>query len=102
MSQISLGPQTADAIAKAEIAQKSWAARTGKERANILRRWYDLMMENADDLATILTAEQGKPLAESKGAKLAMEPPLSNFSPKRPSGFMARPFPAISPTNGSL
>ena len=59
--------QTADAIAKAEIAQKSWAARTGKERANILRRWYDLMMENADDLATILTAEQGKPLAESKG-----------------------------------
>ena len=46
--------QTADAIAKAEIAQISWAARTGKERANILRRWYDLMMENADDLATIL------------------------------------------------
>ncbi|HBS40175.1 MAG TPA: succinate-semialdehyde dehydrogenase (NADP(+)), partial [Rhodobacteraceae bacterium] len=59
--------QTANAIAKAEIAQKSWAALTGKERANILRRWYDLMMENADDLATILTAEQGKPLAESKG-----------------------------------
>ena len=40
---------------------------TGKERANILRRWYDLMMENVDDLATILTAEQGKPLAEAKG-----------------------------------
>ena len=59
--------QTADAIAKAEIAQKLWAARTGKDRANILRRWYDLMMENADDLATILTAEQGKPLAEAKG-----------------------------------
>ena len=59
--------QTADAIAKAEIAQKSWAAHTGKERANILRRWYDLMMENADDLAIILTAEQGKPLAEAKG-----------------------------------
>ena len=38
-----------------------------KERANILRRWYDLMMENADDLGTILTAEQGKPLAEAKG-----------------------------------
>jgi succinate-semialdehyde dehydrogenase / glutarate-semialdehyde dehydrogenase len=59
--------QTADAITKAEIAQKSWAAHTGKERANVLRRWYDLMMENADDLATILTAEQGKPLAEAKG-----------------------------------
>ena len=59
--------QTAEAIAKAESAQKAWAARTGKDRANILRRWYDLMMANADDLAIILTAEQGKPLAEAKG-----------------------------------
>ena len=59
--------QTAQAIAAAGKAQKGWAAMTGKERANILRRWYDLMMENADDLATILTAEQGKPLAEAKG-----------------------------------
>ncbi|MGY9011583.1 MAG: aldehyde dehydrogenase family protein, partial [Rhodobacterales bacterium] len=59
--------QTAEAIAKAETAQKAWAARTGKDRANILRRWYDLMMANADDLAIILTAEQGKPLAEAKG-----------------------------------
>ena len=59
--------QTARAIAAAEVAQKAWAAKTAKERANILRRWYDLMMENADDLGTILTAEQGKPLAEAKG-----------------------------------
>ena len=59
--------QTAQAIAAAGKAQKEWAAMTSKERANILRRWYDLMMENADDLATILTAEQGKPLAEAKG-----------------------------------
>ena len=59
--------QTAQAIAAAEAAQKEWAAKTAKERANILRRWYDLMMENADDLGTILTAEQGKPLAEAKG-----------------------------------
>ena len=59
--------QTAQAIAAAEAAQKAWAAKTAKERANILRRWYDLMMENADDLGTILTAEQGKPLAEAKG-----------------------------------
>ena len=59
--------QTAEAIAAAEAAQKEWAAKTAKERANILRRWYDLMMENADDLGTILTAEQGKPLAEAKG-----------------------------------
>jgi succinate-semialdehyde dehydrogenase/glutarate-semialdehyde dehydrogenase len=59
--------QTAQAIAAAEAAQKEWAAKTAKERANILRRWFDLMMENADDLGTILTAEQGKPLAEAKG-----------------------------------
>ena len=59
--------QTAQAIAAAEAAQKAWAAKTAKERANILRRWHDLMMENADDLGTILTAEQGKPLAEAKG-----------------------------------
>lgn len=59
--------QTARAIAAAEAAQKAWAAKTAKERTNILRRWYDLMMENADDLGTILTAEQGKPLAEAKG-----------------------------------
>ena len=59
--------QTARAIAAAEAAQKAWAAKTAKERANILRRWYDLMMKNADDLGTILTAEQGKPLAEAKG-----------------------------------
>ncbi len=59
--------QAAQAIAAAEKAQKEWAAMTGKERSIILRRWFDLMMANADDLATILTAEQGKPLAEAKG-----------------------------------
>ena len=59
--------QVADAIAAAEKAQKDWAKWTGKERAAVLRKWFDLMMENQDDLATILTAEQGKPLAEAKG-----------------------------------
>jgi succinate-semialdehyde dehydrogenase/glutarate-semialdehyde dehydrogenase len=59
--------QVAKAIATAEAAQKDWAQWTGKERAAVLRRWFDLMIENADDLATILTAEQGKPLAEAKG-----------------------------------
>ncbi len=59
--------QVADAIAKAEAAQKEWAKWTGKERAAVMRKWFDLMMQNADDLATILTAEQGKPLAEAKG-----------------------------------
>ncbi len=58
--------QIVDAIAKAEKAQKEWAGWTGKERAAVLRKWFDLMMENQDDLGTILTAEQGKPLAEAK------------------------------------
>ncbi|QFT74766.1 NAD-dependent succinate-semialdehyde dehydrogenase [Ruegeria sp. THAF33] len=59
--------QVAGAIAQAEAAQKEWAKLTGKERAAILRRWFDLMMENAEDLGRILTAEQGKPLAEAIG-----------------------------------
>ncbi len=59
--------QVADAVAGAEAAQKEWAKWTGKERAAVLRKWFDLMMENQDDLGTILTAEQGKPLAEAKG-----------------------------------
>ncbi|MBY6055992.1 NAD-dependent succinate-semialdehyde dehydrogenase [Leisingera daeponensis] len=59
--------QVAGAIAQADAAQKEWAKWTGKERANVLRKWYDLMMENQEDLAVILTAEMGKPLAESRG-----------------------------------
>ncbi|MCU9838932.1 NAD-dependent succinate-semialdehyde dehydrogenase [Ruegeria sp. WL0004] len=59
--------QVAGAIAQAEAAQKEWAQYTGKERAAIMRRWYDLMMVNAEDLGRILTAEQGKPLAEAVG-----------------------------------
>ncbi|MCE8521624.1 NAD-dependent succinate-semialdehyde dehydrogenase [Ruegeria pomeroyi] len=59
--------QVAGAIAQAEAAQKEWARYTGKERAAILRRWYDLMMANAEDLGRILTAEQGKPLTEAVG-----------------------------------
>ena len=59
--------QIAGAIAQAEKAQKEWAKWTGKERAGVMRKWFDLMMENQDDLGAILTAEQGKPLAEAKG-----------------------------------
>ncbi|MGH1411867.1 MAG: NAD-dependent succinate-semialdehyde dehydrogenase [Pelagimonas sp.] len=59
--------QVAGAIDAAYVAQKDWAQWTGKERANVMRKWFDLMMENQDDLGTILTAEQGKPLAEAKG-----------------------------------
>ena len=55
------------AIEAAQAAMKDWAARTAKDRAKVMRRWFELMMENQDDLGTILTAEQGKPLPEGKG-----------------------------------
>ena len=57
----------ARAIDGAEAAQKKWAALTAKERCDILRSWYNLMMEHQSDLAMILTAEMGKPLAEAMG-----------------------------------
>ena len=56
-----------DAIDAAHTAQVAWAAKTGKARAAVLRKLFDLMVENADDLAKIMTAEQGKPVAEAKG-----------------------------------
>jgi succinate-semialdehyde dehydrogenase/glutarate-semialdehyde dehydrogenase len=59
--------ETARAIAAAGAAWPAWRKKTARERALILRKWNDLMLENADDLAQIMTAEQGKPLAESKG-----------------------------------
>ncbi|WP_093039268.1 NAD-dependent succinate-semialdehyde dehydrogenase [Roseovarius azorensis] len=59
--------EAARAIAAAEAAGTNWAARTGKERAAILRRWYELMRDNRADLGAILTAEQGKPWEEAKG-----------------------------------
>jgi succinate-semialdehyde dehydrogenase/glutarate-semialdehyde dehydrogenase len=59
--------ETKRAIAAAERAFPAWRAKAAKERSAILRRWNDLMLANVDDLARILTAEQGKPLTESKG-----------------------------------
>ncbi|NTF10505.1 NAD-dependent succinate-semialdehyde dehydrogenase [Agrobacterium rubi] len=59
--------QIRKAIDAAERARFEWAALTGKERGAILRRWFELVMENQDDLARILTSEMGKPFAEAKG-----------------------------------
>ncbi|HDU3625786.1 TPA: NADP-dependent succinate-semialdehyde dehydrogenase [Klebsiella pneumoniae] len=59
--------ETREAIEAANRSLPAWRALTAKERANILRRWFDLMMENQDDLARLMTLEQGKPLAEAKG-----------------------------------
>ena len=63
-----LGPADAEAaIAAANAAWPAWRTKTAKERSIILRKWYDLLMQNQDDLGRIMTAEQGKPLPEAKG-----------------------------------
>ena len=59
--------ETETAIRAAQAAFPAWAAKTGKERAIIMRQWFDLIIANADDLAILMTAEQGKPLIESRG-----------------------------------
>jgi succinate-semialdehyde dehydrogenase/glutarate-semialdehyde dehydrogenase len=59
--------ETREAISAAEVAQAKWRKMLAKERADILRKWYELMIANSDDLAMLMTLEQGKPLAEAKG-----------------------------------
>jgi len=59
--------ETRRAIEAANAAWPAWRAKTAKERATILRRWFDLMMANQEDLAVLMTSEQGKPLGESRG-----------------------------------
>ena len=58
---------TQHAIDGAQQAQQSWKALTAEERGRALRRWYELMLVHQDDLALLMTSEQGKPLAEAKG-----------------------------------
>ncbi|WP_426139499.1 NAD-dependent succinate-semialdehyde dehydrogenase [Pseudomonas sp. DWP3-1-2] len=59
--------ETARAIAAAQAALPAWRGKTAKERSNLLRKWFDLIMANQEDLARLLSLEQGKPLAESRG-----------------------------------
>jgi len=59
--------ETREAIDAADRAFQTWRKKTGKDKAAVLRKWFDLMMANVDDLARLMTIEQGKPLAESKG-----------------------------------
>ena len=58
---------TLDAVAAAHGAMPAWAARTAKDRAGVLRRWFELILAHREDLARLMTAEQGKPLAEALG-----------------------------------
>ncbi len=66
MSRAAATNETRRAIEAAQAAQPAWRAKTAKQRAQVLRRWHDLLHENVDDLALLLTTEQGKPLAEAK------------------------------------
>ncbi len=59
--------ETRRALEAAQTAMQSWRRKTAKERGSVLRRWFELMMAAREDLAAILTAEQGKPLAEAAG-----------------------------------
>ncbi|MDW3688301.1 NAD-dependent succinate-semialdehyde dehydrogenase [Cupriavidus sp. CV2] len=59
--------ETTRAIEAARVAQAAWRRKAARERAQVLRAWYDLMLANADDLALLMTTEQGKPLAEARG-----------------------------------
>src|SRR3954470_3292723 len=61
------GAETRQAIDAASRALPRWRTNTAKDRAAVLRRWYDLMVEHQEDLARLMTIEQGKPLAESRG-----------------------------------
>ena len=72
--------ETRDAIAAASRALPAWRARTAKERAAVVRRWYELMLEHQEDLARLMTIEQGKPLAESRGEVLYAASFLEWFS----------------------
>ena len=78
--------ETWRAIEAAKDAFIDWSRKPAKERSVLMRRWYDLIMANLDDLGALMTAEQGKPLTEAKG-EVAYAAPSSSGSPRKPSGF---------------
>lgn len=90
--------ETRDAIEAANRALPAWRDLTAKERANILRRWFNLMLEHQDDLARLMTPNRASRWQKPKG-KSAMPPPLLSGLPKRANAFMATPFPDTRPTN---
>src|SRR5204862_2532462 len=93
------GAETRTAIEAAARAFPAWRKKTGKERAAIMRRWFDLMMANQADLALLMTTEQGKPLAESRGEVAYAASFLEWFGEEASAGTATRS-PAINPTSG--
>ena len=81
--------ETRQAIQAAVQAWPDWRQRTAHERAALLHRWFELVLQHAADLAWILTSEQGKPLREA-AARSSMQPRLSSGSPSRASAWPKR------------
>lgn len=90
--------ETRAAIDAANRALPAWRALTAKERATILRNWFNLMMEHQDDLARLMTSNRVNHLPKRK-AKSATPPPLLSGLPKKANAFMATPFLVIRPIN---
>ena len=84
------------AIDAAASAFQSFRKTTARERARMLRRWYQLMMDNAEDLATLITWENGKPFADAKG-EVNYAASFSNGSARRLPGSRAIPSPLLCP-----
>jgi succinate-semialdehyde dehydrogenase/glutarate-semialdehyde dehydrogenase len=92
--------ETRRALAAAEHALPEWKSRTAKERARVLRRLADLMLEREEDLARLMVLEQGKPLAEAR-AEVSTRPPSTSGSARRRSGSTETPSRARGRTSGS-
>lgn len=93
--------ETRAAIAAAKAAMPAWAAKTAKERSQILRTWYDLIIAHSDELARILTREQGKPLQEARG-EIAYGAGFVEFSAEQAKRIYGETIPAPKPDNRIL
>lgn len=90
--------ETRAAIEAANAAWGPWRKKLAKERSAILRRWFNLMMENQDDLALLMTSEQGSRSPRPR-ARSPMPRHSSSGSPRKPSASMATPFRSTDPTS---
>ena len=93
--------ETRRAIEAAEAAFASWRQVVAKERSVILKRWFSLIMANQEDLAALMTAEQGKPLAESRGEVAYGAAFVLSGSLRRAAASMATPSVPTTPTSAS-
>lgn len=93
--------ETARAIDTANAALPAWRAKTAKERASVLRKWFDLCLAAKDDLALLMTREQGKPLAEASG-EVVYGASFLECLPKKANASMATSFHPMVQINASL